>query len=267
MKRVLFAILFSLALTSHGLADPAGESRAQGGMAIAGMVMSLAISVEKFGECGEENYYACVVGASALVAAGGQGYSAQQSFENANKVSGSGGGAMIPRDPASGHETFGGDDVPDIPTRNDQIINAIHNKLKQGQSMLDQLRARGINIDDMVENPEKYLNEEQMGELQASTGSSENREISDEEAEQAVDDLLEEYGGGYGVASSIGNRGGVYVPSRRSSFNLDKFLNFKNAGLKNSAPGYFGNVRLKLLQPKSKKTLFERVSIATKRLM
>jgi len=214
----------TVTLSSSLFASPSSENSAQGATAVAGMVVSIAISVEKFIECAEENYFACVVAVAGVVAAGAQGYSAVQSFTNADATEGGGYSGSIPTVPGSGNTTFGGDEMPEMPTRNQNIINAINGKLADANALLDQLRAKGIDVDGIMANPGDFLTDEEMAEFQAGAGSL-KKEITDEEAEQAVEDLLAESGDiTYGASSSIGNQGGVFAPSRRSKFKLDKFL-------------------------------------------
>lgn len=121
------------------------------------------------------------------------------------------------------------------------------------QQKLDSLLGPdGIEISDLANSPGKYLTPDEMSELSKTHEEPKNKEHSEDDP--TTDSFL---------TAGFGNQGGVFVPSS-GLFNLDDLLSSQLRGMNLSAPGYYGNVQLKVLGPNSKKSLFERVSLKLK---
>ena len=121
----------------------------------------------------------------------------------------------------------------------------------------------GPSLEEMANNPEKYLTPEEMAQYNEEKAKMET-ELEERLASQDASDF-DSYLSSLNF-SSLGNQGGVFAPSF-GEFKLDDFFKMTELGIENSAPGYYGNMKLESLKPHSKKSLFERVSDKIKKIM
>lgn len=166
---------------------------------------------------------------------------------------------------------------------NDTVdLGQLRDKVKEtnsfAQAQLDGLKSKGINLDDIKTHPEKYLTKEQVAELKANPGKygMDAGDISNDASSPAIAEAKDSKTNSSNMTFEIrGLASDRLFPS--GSFEMPDFGNMEmfaglfdysvQEGLKNSAPGYYGNVSLKSLDPKSKMSLFERVSLRLKKVM
>lgn len=156
-----------------------------------------------------------------------------------------------------------------------QLRQVVKEKSSFAQSQIEGLSAKGINLDDIKAHPEKYLTQDQVAELKANpekygldsgntSGDKANRAIAESKKDSKTDSSTFSFNF-QNYDSDFGSR---TMPDFNSLFGMAGMFDFTvQEGLKNSAPGYYGNVSLKSLDPRSKLSLFERVTAKIKRSM
>ena len=161
---------------------------------------------------------------------------------------------------------------PPLPSPSD-LSKAVQLKLGEAKEQLSQiessLKADGIeDPKDFMDHPEKYISPEELEKF-----NQEKEKMTEElntpmDENKAIQTLMANYDGERSISSEgFSSQGGVFAPNF-SSLDMNSFLgSFALDGMKNSAPGYYGNVSLKVLKPENKKSLFERVSLKLKHMI
>lgn len=267
MKRVILGILLVLSLsTSVKASDPKTNQITQSvtsGIASAGLG---AIAVIYWAECAETFGATCILAAAATVGSVAAGAASVQNFADAlEHESDEEGGTEGDRFSSEGLLSERGRIPAGIPLN--IITDAELEKIELAKSMMEEAKREGRFSDEMLANPEKFLSAEELAKFNAEKGKimAQLPEALTEENGDSGENFVAEdsESEGFQTASLAG---GISLPSF-DSFNLESLLSAKDQGIKNSAPGYYGNVSLKSLRPESKLSLFERVSLRLKKEM
>lgn len=131
----------------------------------------------------------------------------------------------------------------------------LQRRIAEAKKALADARAKGIDVDDILAHPEKYDAENIM--KNAKNSSDIDKELNDKNSQESDRSLASE---------EVTEQSSEKEKSKDDfDFDFSKFLAFfdsyKSENQDLSAPGYYGNVSLKTLDPSNKKSLFERVSI------
>ena len=135
---------------------------------------------------------------------------------------------------------------------------------------LKDLKAKGYDMEKFLANPEAFgVSKEQLKEMQSEVAQipSQGNSLDSEKNMKTTRNELSS-GADYSrdIATVDASGGSI---SGTENFNFDTVLSgfMPKGASENSAPGYYGNVSLKVLNPTSKLSLFERVSLKLKTLM
>ena len=145
------------------------------------------------------------------------------------------------------------------------LRNAIDAQKDLVNQKLADLKAQGYDMDKFLANPEAHgVSQEQLKQMQAEVGQTGHKGESlefEKSTKTAANEISYESNYSRDIASGDASGSGIESP------NFDTlFSNLMPKGAsENSAPGYYGNVPLKVLNPGSKMTLFERVSSKLKK--
>ena len=289
-KQILIAAIVSFSLAANALADTDPKtsnivqgtiSTVMGGIAISTGIMYLTVCLGSL----DFNVAACLMSIGALAGGAGLLTSASMNFVEASKSDGNSKGGLSGLESAGvgGSQMFGDgstltDFAPqsrlsDLDQKTLALKEAVDAKLREAEDKLNaaqqKLIAQGIDPQNALEHPEKYLTPEQLAQYNAAKADmaekiANAKENFDSEAE--MNQLLAGYEGSSGYGDSIGNQGGVFAP-HMAELDMDSFLKKLQFGMKHSAPGYYGNIKLETLKPESKQSLFERVSLKIKDMM
>ncbi len=134
---------------------------------------------------------------------------------------------------------------------------------------LADLKARGYDMEKFLAHPEAFgVSKEELKQMQSKVDqiSSQGKSL---EPEKTMSANTEEASSGTEYFRDIASADASVSVSEMEHFNFDTLFSsfMPNKALENSAPGYYGNVSLKVLNPASKLSLFERVSLKLKKLM
>lgn len=267
LGKLLGLLLVLSLLTSAEASDPKTNQITQAGTAITGGVMAGALAIILWTQCGPENILSCILAGAATAAAGASLGTGVMSIANADELDSKEEGAALPDFNSEalslGNPTLGGfgGQIPQ-----NLIKDADLQKIEQAQLMMEEAKSQGKFSDEMLANPEKFLSAKELAQFNAEKEKIMAGEFSqeNEDFQETLKTALEESESQDLQTASLTVDSGT---ASFSSFNLDSFLNLKEKGIQNSAPGYYGNVSLKSLQPKSKLSLFERVSLKLKQEM
>jgi len=166
--------------------------------------------------------------------------------------------------------------LPDFPVSTSVLKGKASEIEATVNTLFNDLRAKGIPVDDLLQNPEKHLSKEDIEKVKSEV--AQNQDQPKKSTEEMLDEMMKDDTSGSENSDfnfsndfrSIAFEGGIMIDdfSGMDLPDFDKlFSQMFQQGIENSAPGYYGNIPLNVLNPKSKQSLFERVSVKIQKLM
>ena len=270
MKRITAIIIMSLISTPLLAENPKTQNNVMGGVSIVGGAVSIGLgaaytTAAAAAPAGSGALLAAQA-AAAYVAGAGQIVAGGFALANAENLGGGNGvggvsfdapsmpTSNIPASPSKG----GGisNTSPYTPGKVNQLRDlALAKQAEVKSSLEDFLGQNGPTIEELAAHPENYLSPEELAKL-----NDAKEKMKDEIESKTSEEMLKEFGN-----SNANMADASSVPG----FNFEDLMAQMNGmnGLNNPVEGYYGNVRLGMLKPDSKQSLFERVSVRIKKVM
>ena len=268
MKRgmIIFTIISGLSVQAFS-GDQNSQAALQATMSLTGAVTSYATGASLLNTT-EPTAITKVLGASAIVAGTGQlgvGIASiamkdkLQKNENIGVSSVDDGRDLkggLPSGPSHASPKPAGFSNPSYNSDLNKLRETALAKKTEGEAKAKEIFGDDISLEDMANHPENYLTSEEMKEYDKEKGKM-KKEMESKNSEDALKNLSE--------LPELDASTNTFDPML-SGFNFDDLFSQMN-GLNNPVEGYYGNIKVGLLKPESKQSLFERVSHRIKKLM
>lgn len=265
MKRAII-ILLSLVFSSKLYAvDPKTFQYVSATQGVASGGMTTMAAIDYFSACGPTFGMACAKGALASLAALTSFTMAGLSLQQAEDMDGNTGASLPSQITVPLPKTKDGT-IPTLTVAD--LRKTIAEKEAAAKQLLDQFKAKGYDAEKIIANPEAFgISKDQLKQMQSEVAQAENKgnSLDSEEAMKTI--FGDAYTTALGTSTDVASvDASISMPE---AFNMDALFGglMSKEATENSAPGYYGNVSLKVLNPTSKMSLFDRVSSKIKTLM